>query len=74
MDYLADIRLYILFEGKTTLVVSGKDDTLVESPDVILVSGRQHEIDLISEEGYEEEFFVGIDYMKVELDFTLAEE
>ena len=74
VDYLADIRLYILFEGKTTLVGSGKDDTLVESPDVILVSARQHEIELISEEGYEEEFFVGIDYMKVELDFTLAEE
>ena len=72
VDYLAAIRLNILFEGKTTRVASGKDDTLVESPDMILVSARQHEIDLISEEGYDAEGFIGINDMKIDLDFKVA--
>ena len=43
-----------------------------DRPDGVLVAARRHEIDVISKEGYEEETFTGIDYMKIELDFVVG--
>jgi hypothetical protein len=43
-----------------------------ERPDGVLVTVRQHEIDMITEAGYEAETFRGINYMKIELDFTVG--
>ena len=43
-----------------------------ESTDGVLVAAREHEIDVITEEGYEEESFSGINYMKIELDFVVG--
>lgn len=42
--------------------------------DWILVSARQHVIDLIEDEVVVDETFVGINHMKVELDFQIASE
>lgn len=77
VDYVAGIKLFTSRDGQHfTLYESegtaqfGEVTTL--AADAILVSDRTHEIDLITEEGYEQEFFTGINYMKVELDFQVA--
>ena len=41
-------------------------------PDGVLVSAPQHEIDLISDAGYDTKNFSGINYMKIELDFVVG--
>lgn len=41
-------------------------------PDGVLVAARQHEIDMITDAGYEDVSFEGINYMKIELDFVVA--
>ena len=71
VDYLAGIRLFTIHEG-TVAEVQPDQPVIAQAPDVILVSARQHEIDEITEKGFVEEAFVGINYMKVELDFRVA--
>ena len=71
VDYLAGIRLFTIHEGKVA-EVQPDQPVIAEAPDVILVSARQHEIDELTEEGFVEEAFVGINYMKVALDFRVA--
>ena len=41
-------------------------------PDEVLVAARSHDIDLIPEGEYQQASFVGINYMKVELDFIVG--
>ncbi len=65
VDYVAGIKLFAILEGKA------KPEFTI-SPDAILVSDRQHVIDPITEEVYEEKYFIGINYMEVELDFEVA--
>lgn len=77
VDYVAGIKLFTSLDGQHfTLYGELGDDQLedvsVLAPDAILVSDRSHQIDLITEEGYEQEFFTGINYMKIELDFQVA--
>jgi hypothetical protein len=77
VDYVAGIKLFTSLDGRQfTLYGEPGDDPLndvsVLAPDAILVSDRSHQIDLIAEEGYEQEFFTGINYMKIELDFQIA--
>ena len=77
VDYVAGIKLFTRLDGQHFTLYDVSDSTQLEdvsvfAPDAILVSDRSHEIDLITEEGYEQEFFTGINYMKVELDFQIA--
>lgn len=76
VDYVAGIKLFQSYDGKefreARLVNGGENSVQAESPDVILVSAQVHEIDVVSEKGYEAEDFTGIDYMKIELDFTVS--
>jgi len=41
-------------------------------PDVVLVSAPDHQIDLISDLGYDAGSFTGIGYMQIEFDFIVA--
>ena len=75
VDYVAHIHLFTSEDGRTfervvPLVDEGYFVT-TSRPDQVLVAARQHEIDLISEIGYQDESFVGINYMKIQLDFVV---
>lgn len=74
VDYIAEIKLFRVVDGKPDLVQPVAVDYCItaESPDEVLVSDRQHDIDVISELGYEQELFTGINYMKIELDFIVG--
>jgi len=69
VDYVAGVKLFI---GPNDNDLKPYIEGSVFTPDAIIVSDRSHEIDLITEEGYEEQFFTGINYMKIELDFQVA--
>ncbi len=77
VDYVAGIKLFTSLDGQPyepyeTSGVAQLGEVSALAPDAILVSDRAHEIDLIAEEGYEQEYFTGINYMKIELDFQIA--
>jgi hypothetical protein len=70
VDYVAGIKLFIrLDESSDAQQVAPQ---FVVPSDAILVSDRQHQIDLISEEVYQEAYFTGIGAMQIELDFQVA--
>lgn len=75
VDYVAKIKLFTSEDGQKFILAipSEAEGYWVETSrlDSVLVSARQHEIDLITETGYEEENFTGINYMKIELDFIV---
>lgn len=75
VDYLTGMKLFAGPEGQGVRV----DEEVAEGPgiaggepDVVLVSAREHQIDAIGEKTYADERFVGINYMKVGLDFQVA--
>lgn len=78
VDYVADITL---FRGRGhddfALVPKSLDEPeyhiAAERGDEVLVAAPQHDIDVVSELGYEQTSFSGINYMKVELDFIVHE-
>jgi hypothetical protein len=72
IDYVAGIKLFISQDGRsyTTYNPSGGESGF--APEAILVSDHAHQIDLITEESYEEKFFTGVDYLEIELDFQVA--
>jgi hypothetical protein len=77
VDYVAGLKLFISLDGETFDEYDPPGnamlgDVALLAPDAILVSDRSHQIDLITEEGYEQQFFSGINYMKIELDFKVA--
>ncbi len=79
VDYVANMTLFTSPDGHDFTAYDASPDTQLEevtvfAADVILVSARSHVIDLITEEGYEPEFFSGINYMAIELDFKVAED
>ncbi len=76
VDYVTDLKLFLSMAGQPPKNVSDQMIDLVGvtggAPDVILVSERTHQIDLITGEQYVKTSYVGVDYMKVELDFSVA--
>ena len=77
VDYVAGIKLFTSLDGQHFTLYDASDPSKLEdvsafAPDAILVSDRSHEIDLIEEEGFIQEFFTGINYMKIELDFQVS--
>jgi hypothetical protein len=77
VDYVAEVKLFSSEDRRTfrPAVASPGEGSYVatDRPNGVLVSVRQHEIDMIAETGYEAETFRGINYMKIELDFTVGE-
>jgi hypothetical protein len=70
VDYMAGIKLYVRTDESADAQQIAPQ--FIVPPDAILVSDRQHQIDLISEEAYQEAFFTGIGAMRIELDFRVA--
>ena len=72
VDYLAGFKMF-LGEGK--VAIAETDDgyhASADRPDGVLVAARQHIFDVITDTDYRVEEFSGINYMKIELDFTVA--
>jgi hypothetical protein len=75
VDYVAEVKLFSSDDGRTfkMAIPSASEGYWVETerPDAVLVAARQHVIDMITEAGYEEESYTGINYMRVDLDFRV---
>ncbi len=78
IDYVANLKLFQSEDGKKFTDVrtlnNGKTIVVPSRPDMILVSAQSHEIDIVDENGYDEDSFEGINYMKVELDLIVGED
>lgn len=76
VDFVAGLKLFAGADGIGFREVTGPEAGLATlpggGPDVILVSARSHQIDLIGEARYEDDHFFGLNYMKIELDFQVA--
>jgi hypothetical protein len=76
VDYLAHVHLFTSRDGRVfeRAQPDAAGELYVETsgPDQVLVAARQHQIDLVSEDGAEEERLAGIGYMKIELDFVVG--
>jgi hypothetical protein len=76
IDYVAGLKLFTSLNGEDFTLytppgpAAGKRSTFAQ--DAILVSNRFHQIDLITGDVFEEQFFSGINYMKIELDFEVG--
>ena len=76
VDYVATISLFSSEDGHSFDAVppAGAEGYFVttKQPDGVLVAARRHEIDVIGDEGYQEDNFAGVGYMKIELDLVIA--
>ncbi len=78
IDYVANLKLFQSEDGKTFTDVrsinNGKAIVVPSRPDTVMVSGATHFIDIVDENGYDEDSFQGINYMQIELDFEVAKD
>ncbi len=78
IDYVANLKLFQSEDGKTFTDVrsinNGKSIVVPSRPDTVMVSGATHFIDIVDENGYDEDSFEGINYMQIELDFEVAKD
>ncbi len=78
VDYVAEVKLFISKDQRTfSLAVASPNEgyyVTTDRPDGVLVTVRQHEIDMITEAGYNAANFRGLNYMKIGLDFIVAED
>jgi len=76
VDFVAQVKLFLWDEeSKQFSIVLGTDDGYwlkSDRNDAVLVPTQNHQIDLISDFGYEVSTNMGINYMVVELDFQIA--
>lgn len=76
VDYVAEVKMFTSEDRRIfRFAVPTIDDgyyVATERPDGVLVTVRQHEIDIITEADFEREIFRGINYMKIELDFVVG--
>ncbi len=77
VDYVANIELFSSDDGGRTFqlaVPQPSQGYFVSSdrPDAVLVTARDHDIDIIPDTGYTAVSFTGINYLKIELDFIVA--
>jgi hypothetical protein len=72
VDYLAGFKMF-LGEGQVAIAeTEGGYHASADRPGGVLVAARKHIFDVISDADYRVEEFTGINYMKIELDFTVA--
>ena len=78
IDYVANMKLFQSEDGKKFIDVrtfnNGKTIVIPARPDMVLVSAQSHTIDIVDENGYDEDNFEGVNYMEVELDFEVGED
>ncbi|WP_437316200.1 baseplate J/gp47 family protein [Sorangium sp. So ce385] len=72
VDFVATIKLFSGEDGLAQPVAGQGYFVATDRPDGVLVAAQQHVIDVITEAGYVEKNFTGINYMKIELDFVVA--
>jgi hypothetical protein len=76
VDYVATIKLFSSEDGRTFKlaqpVASQGYFVAPDRPNGVLVAAQQHEIDIITNVGYLEKKFTGVNYMKIGLDFIVA--
>jgi hypothetical protein len=78
VDYVAQIHLFLLDGDDQPIPEPGRireglqASISATAPDVVLVSARQHQIDLLTEVEAGERSLTGIGYMQVEFDFIVA--
>jgi hypothetical protein len=74
VDYVVEITLFRGREdGDFDLIPRAAGYHIsAREPDEVLVSARQHDFTVISELGYNQASFIGIGYMKVQLDFIVG--
>lgn len=77
IEYVANMKLFQSEDGKQFTDVrslnNGENRVVAMLPDTVLVSAQTHVIDIVDENGYDEDNFEGINYMRVELDFQVGE-
>jgi hypothetical protein len=75
VDYVAELRLARSDNGVDFTALPPTDEdyhVAAERPDQALVAAREHHIDIISAQDYQQTSFTGINYLKVELDFIIS--
>jgi hypothetical protein len=78
VDYVAQINLFLLDGNEAPIPEVGRireglqASISATAPDVVLVSAREHQIDLLTEVETGERSRGGIGYMQVEFDFIIA--
>ncbi|HNC99596.1 MAG TPA: hypothetical protein PKW90_25935, partial [Myxococcota bacterium] len=74
VDYVAEITLFRGMENGDWKMVPRQTGYHIaaEGPDEVLVSAREHDFTVIPDSGYSQSSFVGIGYMKVQLDFIVG--
>jgi hypothetical protein len=76
-DYVDYLTGFTLFTGENTLVPDSTEQGYHVSagrPDVVLVAAREHYFTTITPTDYQVENYKGIGYMKIELDFIVADD
>ena len=73
VDFVGVCRLFVSDDDGVTFRpgAEGGESVETQSEDGVLTPAPRHEIDIISEDLFEQAEFTGIGYMKVELDFTV---
>ena len=76
VDYVAQIELFSSEDGGSPKPVPPAQDgdyyVTTRRPDGVLVAAPDHHFDLISEVGYQQASFIGINYMKIQVDFIVG--
>jgi hypothetical protein len=76
VDYVAELKLFRGRDDGSFELIEPEDNNdysvPTERPDQVLVAAREHHIDVIPELGYQQASFIGINYMKIELDFVVG--
>ncbi len=75
--FVGGLKFFTVEDGEARLVQGGPDaaegyHVQSRAPSTILVPAREHIIDIIQDDVFEEESFTGIGYMRVELDFFVG--
>jgi len=78
VDYVANLKLFQSEDGINFTDVrssnDGKSIVIPSRPDMVMVSAANHFIDIVDENGYNEDSFEGINYMQIQLDFEVTKD
>ena len=73
VDFVGGCRLFVSEDGETYIPgASDGDAAETATEDGVLTPAQRHEIDVISDDVFEQDQFSGIGYMKIELDFVMT--
>jgi hypothetical protein len=72
VDFVGSVRLFTSTDGEDFTATDG-DSAVAEADDAVLIAAPRHEIDLIGDELEAQSRLAGIGYMRIELDFRVAE-